>query len=132
MVLLNDREYIFIAQEIKLLTIHRNALNCHPVNPQILDILILTNLIVWIRMLRIKGFTGCFLIHYGFIKWEIIYFYCSKNKSLTIHRKSLNCHPVNPQILDILILINLIVWIRMLRIKGFTGCFLITYGFIEW
>ncbi len=46
MVLFNDREYIFIVQKIKLLTIHRKSLNCHPVNPQILDILILTNLIV--------------------------------------------------------------------------------------
>jgi hypothetical protein len=44
MVLFNDSEYIFILQENKSLTIHRKSLNCHPVHPQILDILILINL----------------------------------------------------------------------------------------
>jgi hypothetical protein len=54
---------------------------------------------VRIRMSRIKGLTGCFLGNIGFYPESRIYFPLNhKLSSLTIHRKSTNCNPVNPLI----------------------------------
>ncbi|MFN5242228.1 MAG: hypothetical protein ACK5CG_17170 [Aphanizomenon sp.] len=50
-------------------------------------------------MSRIKGLTGCFLGNIGFYPESRIYFPLNhKLSSLTIHRKSTNCNPVNPLI----------------------------------
>jgi hypothetical protein len=44
---LNDRKYIFyLNQNLSSLNIYRKSINCNPVHPQILVILILTNQLV--------------------------------------------------------------------------------------